>query len=353
MLKIPSIRQFIKIRNLALIAGFLIFNSSCEKKNIAPKNEVQITDTTAKGFFICYEGNFQWGNADLGFYDTQKNILHDNIYKESNGKQLGDILQSMVIENDIAYLVVNNSQKIELMDAKTYTSLGSISGFNSPRFLLPLGSNKAYVSDLYENAVWVVDLSLRQITKKIAIKGWTEEMVVHNNLVYVCGLGSNYVYVLDAQIDALVDSIYIGYGAQNMVLDQNENIWVLTKGEKPIPAQMHCIKPGKGIEKTINFNANETPTRLVCNGNKTKLFWINKDIYSMGINETSMPVSSFYAAQGKNFYAMGFLPKQNQLVVSDAKDFVQKSDVFVIDSLGNKVLQMKAGINVGYFLAND
>ncbi len=333
---------------LIAITGVL---SSCDKTPVVgPKNTGAI-DSMAHGIFICNEGNFQWANASLGFYNTSTGNMQDDVFKSNNQRSLGDVLQSICLLENKAYLLVNNSQKIEVIDSKTLKSTATITGFNSPRYMLPISNQKAYVSDLYEKAIWILDLNQQKISGKIAIPSWTEEMVLSGNKAFICGRTSAFVYVVNVQTDALIDSISIGYGAQNMLLDKAGNIWVLCVGQNPIPAQLHCIHPITGIEKSFSLPPGSNPSRLVCNNNKTTIYWINTHIYAMDIEAKQLPQDPMIQAAGRNFYGLGFNGIKGEILASDAKDYVQKSEVYRFDTLGSNLGSFKAGTNANYFLA--
>ena len=334
---------------LTLWVSLLLTLVACEKKPNNPQISIVPIDTSAHGIFICNEGNFQWGNASLSFYNTSTSTTYEDIFKGINKRGVGDVLQSMNIVGEEAYLIVNNSQKVEVINPKTFESITTINGFNSPRYLIPIGLNKAYVSDLYENAIWILNLKTKKITGKISIPSWTEEMVYRNNKVYICGRTSKYVYVVNTNSDLLMDSIDIGYGAQNMALDQTEKIWVLTVGNELIAAQLHNIDVSGNLAKSYSFAKGSIPNKLICNQNRTKLYWINSNIYSMNIDALQLPITPLINAQGKTFYAIGYNPHQNEILASDAKDYVQKSEIYRYDTLGVLKGNFKAGINATYF----
>jgi hypothetical protein len=324
---------------------------ACDKTPNAVSEEPSVTDTTAQGIFICNEGNFQWGNASLSLYNSATGSVQEDVYKAANGKGLGDVLQSMLVHQDLAYLLVNNSKKIEVIDPKSCKSLYTLTGFNSPRYMLPINGQKAYVSDLYEKAIYVLDLSNKQIAKKIACGTWTEQMILLNQKAFVCGTNSKYVYVINTQTDLMEDSIELGYGAQYIVKDKHQKLWVLSNGKAPIVPQLFCINEDGGIEKTFNFAATDLPSRLIISPSLDKLYWLNKGIYSLDINAVVLPVTPLVEADSRNFYGLGYNPHKNQLMASDAKDFVQKSEVYLFDTLGNLKGNFKTQINSGYFYA--
>ena len=155
---------FTKIKGLQWLVVSLLMMASCDK---TPEQIIaetpQMPDSNLVGMFIANEGNFQWGNASLSFYNPASGLVQTDIYKANNGKGIGDVLQSICSFQDKLYLVVNNSQKISVLNAKTWKEIHTITGFNSPRYFLPVNTQKAYVSDLYENAVYVLNLNTQQM----------------------------------------------------------------------------------------------------------------------------------------------------------------------------------------------
>lgn len=63
------------------------------------------------GLFILNEGNFQFGNATIDYYDFETQKLSTNALETTNNRKLGDVLQSIARYGNKGYLVVNNSQK--------------------------------------------------------------------------------------------------------------------------------------------------------------------------------------------------------------------------------------------------
>lgn len=320
-----------------LICVLLIF-TACEKP--PTHEEVELPPAQEGGIFMLNEGTYNGGNASLTFYDFKENTITDDVFYVANNRHLGDVLQSMTMHNGLVYLVVNNSKKIEIIDATSFKSQGTITGFNSPRYMLFVNDAKAYVSDLYDNAIAVVDVANKSISTKINCPGATEQMLMQNGKVYVCNTKKNYVYIINSVTDILEDSIALSYGSNSLVLDRNNKIWVLCSGDKDnnINAGLHRINPlSNEVELSIN---NIAPTgifgatRLTINGGKNVLYWLNTNVCSINITDTLLPAQPFISAFNNKFYGLGANPVTGELYVSDAVDFVQKAIVTKYSSSG-------------------
>ena len=99
---------------------------SCKKETPPDDNDIDIT--TSHGVFIVNEGNFQWSNASITYYNFSNNDYKEDIFKDVNNRPLGDVAQSVCIYNGKAYIVVNNSNKIEIVNLSDFASCGVISG---------------------------------------------------------------------------------------------------------------------------------------------------------------------------------------------------------------------------------
>jgi hypothetical protein len=340
--------------SLLLLAGLNMVFSACDKTpSVAPK--AVPGDSLSQGMLIGSEGNFQWGNASLSFLDKQNGTLYEDVYRTVNQKPLGDVLQSICIWEDKIYLVLNNSGKIEIVNKHSFKSEGSIIGLRAPRFMLPISAQTAYVSDLYDNHIAVVNLNTLKVSSKIACPGWTEEMLKYGEKVFVCNKYQSYLYVIDAKTNMLTDSIFIGYGAISLALDKNNKLWVLTtgnaSGNNKVEPQLHCLSPTQNsIEKTIVLGMGNLPIKLLMNETKDKLFWLVQDVWSMNITEAVKPTTAFIPSNGKTFYGLGYDSYQKQILITDAKDYVQKSEILIYNENGKYIKSFRAGINTSSFL---
>ena len=78
--------------------------------------DVEESYLSGPGVFILNEGNFKSGNGSLSFFSYDSSKLYNNTFLSINQRPLGDVPYSMNIGGSRAYIVVNNSGKIEVVD---------------------------------------------------------------------------------------------------------------------------------------------------------------------------------------------------------------------------------------------
>ncbi|MBA3898739.1 MAG: hypothetical protein H0X62_00780 [Bacteroidetes bacterium] len=344
------------IKRILLLSLFLCCFIACKKDKPQANNPDKPPTTpetsTKGGVFIINEGNFQWGNASLSYFNLSDSSLNSDLFKSANNRPLGDVFQSMEMIGKTAYLVVNNSGKIEVINSGDGKSIATISGLNSPRYFLPY-KQKAYVSDYAGGAISVVDLNSNTLIKTIACKGWTEEMILSNGRVYVSNVESDFVYILNPETDKLTDSIKVGYGSNSIKKDMNGKLWVLCGGSeiKGKPGGIYRINPmNNSIEASFLYqNANQNPFKLSINAKGDVLYFIENGIQKLSINATALPASPLIAQESTNFWGLGIQPQTGHIYVADAIDYVQKGKIMIYSENGTFLHSFSAGVIPGDF----
>lgn len=343
-----------------LILGVL-FLASCEKSAtltpVAPK--------TGKGVFIINQGNFQFSNSSLSYYDPISKELQNKVFKRANEVPLGDVAQSMIIKDSLGFVVLNNSGKVYVFSTNTFMYKGRIKGLVSPRYIHILSEQKGYITDLYAQAISIFNPTTLEVTGSIHVNNnsaqynqhATEQMVQVNNLIYTnCWSFDDKILIIDTDIDKVVDSIQVGIQPVAIKLDKNNKLWVLTDGgyagnpfghEKPT---LICINLNtKEVETKFEFALNDRPTDLQMNGSKDTLYFVNNHIWKLGINQKTLPELPFIQQDSKLFYALGVDPISSEVYVSDAIDYLQAGLVYRYTPQGFPVDTVKVGIVPGAF----
>jgi len=342
-----------RLSTLVIILTFI----SCSKEDIGPQciscQEEQITTTLNSDVLILNEGNFGNGSGSVSRYNSLSKQVNNNLFSQANGVPIGNVAQSSYQIDNKVYIVINNSNKIEVIDINDFSSLHTITGFNSPRYFLPIDNTKAYVTDLYSNSIQIINLNSNSIVGNIAVNGRTEELLMYNDSVYVCDMTNDNLLIIDPTNNTLVDSIKVGESPNSIVIDKDNMIWVMCSGgfSSTSPKLIKFNPQTRKIETTYIFpNTSESPGNLKTNLTGDQLYFINADVYKMNIYGNMLPTTPIITSNGNNFYELGISPIEEEIYISDAIDYIQDGVILRYSPSGVLIHQFNAGVIPGDFL---
>lgn len=351
------------LKNISLIIVVLSLSlfSSCMRWDY--NDEVVDFDNPSKGLFIICEGNFQYGNATLSFYNPSSGIVENEIFFRANGMKLGDVAQSMTIYDNKGWIVVNNSHVVFAIDPNTFKEVGRIENLTSPRYIHFISDTKAYVSQIWDNRIYIVNPKTYSITGSITVPemplsaGSTEQMVQYGKYVYCnCWSYQNKIIKIDTETDEVVNQLIIGIQPNSLVIDNKNRLWTITDGgyeNSPMgyetPA-LYCIDPETfSVLKIFNFQLGDSPSEIHINGRGDTLYWINNDIWKMNIDAVSLPASPFIPFKDTKFYGLTVNPENNEVYVADAIDYSQQGMVYRYSENAELIDEFYVGITPGAF----
>ncbi len=328
----------------------LIVVFACDKNPI-PKDDITIPAKTSATILIGNEGQFMHGDASVTLIDITNNQQVSDIFKTANNRPIGDIVQSIALHNDKYFVVVNNSQKIEVLNRSNYQSLYSITGLVSPRYIAFVNDHKAYVSEFFSNFLVVVNPSTGQIIKKIDCGSWQDEIKIIQNKLCVTANKTGNVLIIDPTNDSITHTVYVGKHPTSLDGDAKENIWVGSTGEGTDKAVLNCIS-GTSFQVIKTISLNSTNLRKIKSDNSgTKIYVLADDLLSINTTDSIPSANLFVAGLGLNhtYYGLGVDPKSGDIYISDAKNFQEQSIIYHYNTLGNLTGQFSAGINSSSF----
>src|SRR5690606_23528022 len=146
--------------------------------------------------------------------------IHSNIFSAKNkGELLGDVAQSITFDGDVAYIVMNNSNMIRIVDRYTFKQIGEITEeMTLPRYAA-VANGKLYVNnsgDVMEKgdeSNTVYDLESNSFINRIDVDIVTEDIFANDNYLYV---GSDpwaiehNIGIFDLSSEELVNPITLG-----------------------------------------------------------------------------------------------------------------------------------------------
>lgn len=345
---------------LYLFFCLLPFLNSCMKWEYGIEESFS---ATGEGLFITNEGNFQYGNATLSYYDPATKTIENEVFFRANAMKLGDVAQSMVIRDSIGWIVVNNSHVIFAINIKTFKEVGRITNLTSPRYIYFLSDEKAYVTQLWDNRIFIVNPKRYEITGYIDCPdmtmetGSTEQMVKFGKYIYVnCWSYQNRILKIDTETDKVVDELVVGIQPTSLVMDCNNKIWTITDGGyegspygHEAPALYRIDPVTFTVEKEFRFKFGDWPSEVQLNGTADKIYWINNDIWEMDVNAERLPLRPFLPYKNTLYYGLTVNPKNGDVYVADAIDYVQKGMVYRYSKECELLDQFYVGIIPGAF----
>ncbi len=315
------------------------------------------------GLFITNEGMFQYGNATLSYYDPETKSVENEVFYRANAMKLGDVAQSMTIRDGVGWIVVNNSHVIFAIDINTFKEVGRITNLASPRYIHFVSDEKAYVTQIWDNRIFIVNPKRYEITGYIECpnmameSGSTEQMVQYGKYVFVnCWSYQNRILKIDTETDQVVDELIVGIQPTSLVMDKNYKLWTITDGgyeESPYgyetPSLYRIDAARFEIEKQFRFKPGDSPSEVQINGEGDKLFWINKDIWSMDVEADRVPVRPFLKYRDTKYYGLTVNPRNGDVYVADAIDYQQQGVIYRYTADGEPVDEFYVGVTPGAF----
>ena len=293
----------------------------------------------AAGAFISNEGTFGQANASVSFYDFAGDSVSNSIFRAVNKLPLGKLLQSMYTVNGKVYMVLNLSDTVVITDAGYFKDEGFIAGLSSPRYMCSTGG-KGYISQWGENGVVkVVDLGGNTILRSIKVGMGPEHILYANGNILVCNGGAydldSTISVIDPAIDRVIQTTTVGDNPKEMVIDKNNDIWVICYGYIKYDAQFNIIleTPSKLVKLSGQsflkvgeyiISATQHPQHIDINKSRSVIYYGGgfgySGIYAMDISANATPLVPLIDGS-KFFYGFNVNPANDEIYTLDATDF--------------------------------
>ncbi|MCA0931511.1 YncE family protein [Lutimonas saemankumensis] len=328
-----------KINYLFALLSLTIVFSSCSDDNDTPDEP---KGDYENGYFVSNEGPFQNGSGTLTFVGND-GAVSQNVYKNVNGEDLGNIVNSMYIEGDKAYIVVNNSSRVVVVNRYTMEKEAVIDGedINNPRHFAA-GNGKGFISnwgdpfDSTDDFITVVSLESNSVLDKISVGEGPEHMIVSGNKLFVClqgGYGTNNkVVAIDTSDNSVLENIEVGDVPESIVTDSKGYLWVLCSGNpeytgNETAGSLNKIDPSDYTLTSMEFETVQHPSLL--NSELGELFYsLDGQVYLMDEDAAELPAEAVDGLDGF-FYSM--LVEGGLLYATDAKNYASEGDLKVFD----------------------
>jgi len=342
-----------KLSILSTSLGLLLALSSCHKDAKVTPAPVVVTD----GYYVLNQGLFNDNNSTLSFYSYANKQVTADVFSSANTRGLGDTGNDIEIYGSKAYVVMNVSSTVEIIDAKSAKSLKQIKLFNGATAREPRDvafyKNKAFVTS-YDGTVAVIDTTTLAVDKYITVGRNPEQIAITNGKAYVANSGGlgfpNYdktVSVIDLTTLTVTKTLTVVVNPQNVVADNYGNVYVLSAGDyNTIGSSLAIINANTDVIKSqtdfdgSNMAIGGDNIYFITSAGKIKIY-----------NAKSQSVTSTgFISDGttiKTPYSVAADALTGEVFVTDAKDYVSNGAVYAFDHNGKMEYTITVGINPG------
>ncbi|MET3036322.1 hypothetical protein ABXT08_09485 [Chryseobacterium sp. NRRL B-14859] len=335
-----------------LFAFVLLFNISCSSDS----NEIEIPPITYQnGYFIPNEGNFNSNGANVMFLTRDLTLKQDDIYgfnnkTGNNNEILGDVLQTIAINEKYAYLVINNSNKIVVVDRITFKKVAVITEqLNNPRGIA-FANGFIYVSNTNfttgKYSVTKYKISDFSFVSKIDFTEVADRIVEAGGNVFVqnasSGFGNKITYI-NTSNDAKTE-IPIPNGQIGRTVSYNSDVYTISGTSTD--SYIYKISSTGAVSPVITLTGIANGTNLQVDNGKFYFSSGNK-IYTTSVTTPTVPANSLITVADNSpsyFVLYGFSVVDGRIFTSNVKEFKANSEMTVYSAAsGAKISSFNTG----------
>lgn len=376
--EVRSQKLEIRMSKLCILLIFLlVLFSSCRKDVELLLSDVTTVDAGAStnyaGFYLLNEGNMGSNKSTLDFFDFATGAYKRNIYAEKNPsvpKELGDVGNDLQIYGNRLYAIINASNKVEVMDARTARRIGQIDipncryiAFHEQYAYVTSYAGPIEVNPDYTQRGFVakIDTTTLQIVDKCVIGFQPDGLAIANGKIYVAnsggymGAGNMSKYEKTVSVINISDfkeekRIDVDYNLHRVKADKRGNIWVSSRGNHSnYPSRLFFIDTQKqAVTDTLDIPV----SNFWLNGDSLYIYSAEK--YSNNISfalidtKTKEIITRRIITDGseKNFempYGIMVHPDTKDIYITDAGDYVNPGFLYCFDKHGKKKWSVKTG----------
>lgn len=183
---------------------FIVLFFACKKQNTEPENNLQTETTFFSKWLVINEGLWHYNNASITVIDDQKNFVLQDQFLNINNRRLGDIANDGFVYGSKVYIIVSESNTLEVLEKKSLKSIKQVSLIDSigqpflPRNGLGF-DGKIWVS-CFKGSVIALDTTSFSLIHDIKVGRNPEGLVVFHNQIVVTNSGGLDYPIYDSTI---------------------------------------------------------------------------------------------------------------------------------------------------------
>ena len=351
--------------------------AGCRKDTQVIPEEVTTTlfaadpNAAVKGLYVVNEGNMYMNKASLDYVDFTAGSYRKNIYNQANPevtKGLGDVGNDVGVYGSKLYVVVNGSNKVEVLNLKTGKRIQQIDIINCRYITFSRG--RAYVSaylgqigdpNAPNGIVAEIDTTTLKETKRVEVGRQPEEMAVVGNNLYVANSGGytpasyeNTISVINLDTFRETKRITVAINLHRLKADRYGDLYVTSRGDYlDVPSRLYVISTQTDqVKKVFDIAAGN----LVIDDDLAYIYSTQFNIltgkstvsYDMLNVKDEVLLSRKFITDGSDNlikvpYGIAVHPVSKDVFVTDATDYVTPGVLYCFDAAGKKKWSVETG----------
>ncbi|SHM43333.1 DNA-binding beta-propeller fold protein YncE [Chitinophaga jiangningensis] len=366
---------------LFLLLVLIFMASACRKDVEVFINEDTSLDSATvngfAGFYLLNEGNMGSNKSTLDYFDYTTGKYQRNIYAAINPnvpKELGDVGNDMAIYGSRLYAVINASNKVEVMDARTAKRIGQIeipncryikfdngyayiTSYAGPIQINPNYTQKGYVAKIDTATLAEVD--------RCIVGFQPDGLEITNGKIYVAnsggymGAGSTDKYERSVSVIDLASfkeekRIDVAYNLHHIKVDKRGDLWVTSRGDyKQLPSRLYFIdKSQEKVTDTLPIAVSnyylDGDSLYVYSTEWSYITYSNVITYAIVNTRTREVVSKAFITDGTEKeieipYGIMVNPVTKDIYVTDAGNYVSPGMLYCFSKEGKKKWSVRTG----------
>ena len=288
------------------------------------------------GILVANEGKFGTPNAELSYISRGFSSIKNDIYKTTNGENLGDVLQHVNFHNGEAEIT---------QDVK------------NPRYITFVG-NQAYVTNSTyggEQSVTIYNTENNSLIKKIPSSDTVERIVTAGTNVFVqnasFGTG-NKLTIISSASNNVTGTITVPKGAINKTISYNNDVYVIAGKATEANSYIYKYNSSGNLTNTITLTGIKNANNIEID-NGYIYFTGGTGVYSMELSSSTAPSSPIFSVAENGYSTLyGFNVIDGLIYISDANGFTQASKVSIHTPSGTILKTFLSGIGTNAFYKN-
>ncbi len=392
---ITTIRTATKALGLALAAGMFLTVTSCSNDdnslipigtetegNYGQFQTQEKYNNNTQGMFVLCEGGYGKNNASLDYLNFTTGMYYPNIFESGfmkDSKKIGDTGNDIKYYNGKLWIVVNASNKVIVIDPATGKIEKEIKDIINGRHLA-YHNGYVYVSAYYnakmngviaKGTVYKINASNYTTVGNVEVGYQPENMDIVNGRLYVANSGGyngsnkvgydHTISVIELATFKVVNTLDTkeAINLNELKADKNGNLWVTSQGRyNPTtysmedPCMIELSTEGKILNRfespaaNMVLNGNHLIYKVSSWGQPTQLSVI--DVNTGKVVEANLLKNNTKEQLPNSTYGIAINPSNQNIYLTDAKDYLSAGEIFVYDKTGKYLSSIKnklIGIN--------